>query len=67
VVVLPRLRQLRQRRLLTIEQLASRANVSKNTISRIENGAERIHPNTIRRLAQALDVEPEALMGPERP
>jgi transcriptional regulator with XRE-family HTH domain len=66
MVALPRLRLLRQRRLLTIEQLAERANVNKNTISRIENGADAPQSATIRKLAAALDVEPTDLMGPER-
>jgi transcriptional regulator with XRE-family HTH domain len=66
MVPLPRLRLLRQRRLLTLEQLAERAGVNKNTISRIENGAEAPHAATIRKLAAALDVKPTDLMGPER-
>jgi transcriptional regulator with XRE-family HTH domain len=66
MVPLPRLRMLRQRRLLTIEQLAERAGVNKNTISRIENGAEAPQAATIRKLARALEVDPEQLMGPER-
>jgi transcriptional regulator with XRE-family HTH domain len=65
-VGLPRLRQLRQRRLLTIAELAKLSGVHQNTISRIENGAEGIHPGTIRKLAATLEVAPSALMGPER-
>jgi transcriptional regulator with XRE-family HTH domain len=66
MVALPRLRLLRQRRLLTIDELARLADVHKNTISRLENGAENVHPGTIRKLAQALEVKPVDLMGPER-
>jgi transcriptional regulator with XRE-family HTH domain len=66
MVALPRLKHLRQRRLLTIEQLAAQAGVAKNTISRLERGAENVHPETIRKLARALDVGPTELMGPER-
>ncbi len=66
VVTLSRLKYLRQRKLLTIEELARRADVSENTITRLEHGHPAPRPGTIRKLAQALDVAPEELMGPRR-
>ena len=50
-----------QQRVLTIEQLAAQASVSKNTISKAERGGS-IYPSTINKLAQALDVEPSELV-----
>jgi hypothetical protein len=37
-----------RRDLLTIDEHAGRGKLSKNTISRIENDADRVHPGTIR-------------------
>jgi transcriptional regulator with XRE-family HTH domain len=51
----------RQQRVLTIEQLAAQAGVSKNTISKAERGGS-IYPSTIYKLAQALDAEPSELV-----
>ena len=48
VVTLSRLKYLRQRKLLTIEELARRADVSENTITRLEHGHPAPRPGTIR-------------------
>jgi transcriptional regulator with XRE-family HTH domain len=66
VVTLLRLKYWRQRRLLTIEQLARQAQVSENTITRLEHRHPAPRPGTVRKLADALAVRPEDLMGPER-
>jgi transcriptional regulator with XRE-family HTH domain len=65
VLTLPRLRQVRDRRLLTIRALAERAQVSKTTVVRIEQGCT-VRPETVLKLAAALDVEPADLMARER-
>ena len=52
-----RLRELRRRRVLTLEELAEKAGVGRNTISRIERGETGAHGRTLRRLAQALSVD----------
>jgi transcriptional regulator with XRE-family HTH domain len=56
-----RLRLVRQRKPYSQEELAALAKVSRNTIARIEAGFE-AHPRTIRKLAEALGVEPHELM-----
>jgi transcriptional regulator with XRE-family HTH domain len=56
-----RLREIRQRRALAIKDLAARSGVTVSTISRIETGKQRARHVTIRKLAAALGVEPEAL------
>jgi transcriptional regulator with XRE-family HTH domain len=63
-VRLPRLRETRVRRLLTQAQLARRAEVAVSTLSRLEQGHTPAELATVARLAAALGVPPEALMGP---
>jgi transcriptional regulator with XRE-family HTH domain len=57
-----KLRELRRRRVLTLEELAEKASVGRNTIWRLEHGVMGAQPRTIRKLAKALDVEPEELV-----
>ena len=57
-----RLRELRRRRVLTLEELAEKAGVGRNTIWRLEHGVMGAQPRTIRKLAKALDVEAEELV-----
>ena len=57
-----RLRELRHRRVLTLEELAEKAGVGRNTIWRLEHGVMGAQPRTIRKLAKALDIEPEDLV-----
>jgi transcriptional regulator with XRE-family HTH domain len=64
VVRLTRLRTLRLRRALTQQQLAEKAGVSRPTIARLEAGLDDPYPTTVRKLADALGVEPDALMEP---
>jgi len=56
-----RLRQIRQRKALSQQDLAQRAGVGEATISRIEQGRVRPRPSTLRKLAAALGVAPEEL------
>ncbi len=60
-----RLRELRRRRVLTLEELANKAGVGRNTVWRLEHGMMGAQPRTIRKLAKALDVEPEELVKTE--
>ena len=57
-----RLRELRHRRVLTLGELAEKAGVGRNTIWRLEHGVMGAQPRTIRKLAKALNVEPEELV-----
>ena len=58
-----KLQRLRKRRLWLIGDLADRSGVHRNTISKLENDRGGAYPETIRKLAAALDVEPTELMG----
>ncbi len=57
-----RLRELRTERALSLRELASMTGVSYDGIQKYEVGKRRAHPRTIRRLAEALGVEPKDLM-----
>jgi transcriptional regulator with XRE-family HTH domain len=56
-----KLRNLREQKVLTIEQLAAQAGVSKNTISKAERGGS-VYPSTVHKLAQALGVDASELV-----
>jgi transcriptional regulator with XRE-family HTH domain len=57
-----RLRDLRKRALLTQKELADKSGVGVTTIIRIERNQVEPHGSTIRKLAEALDVEPQELV-----
>ena len=57
-----RLREIRERKYLTQQELADLIGTTKANISRIERNLQRPYPSTIRRLAEALDVSPEELV-----
>ena len=57
-----RLRQLRKQSLMTQEQLAEHSGVAVSTIIRIERNHVEPHGSTIRKLAEALEVEPQELV-----
>lgn len=57
-----RLKQLREDRVLSLRDLEEKSGVSYNTIWRIEDGRQGAHPRTIRKLAEALGVEPRELI-----
>ena len=63
MVSLPRLKEIRIRRALSQRELSKRADVSRVTIVRLEAGGEDPFPSTVRKLADALNVEPDELMG----
>lgn len=62
-----RVRKIRRGRALTQEQLAARADLSPDVISRVETGQREPQPSTIRKLADALSVEVEYLTGAPAP
>ena len=58
----PRLRRLRREQALSQRDLSRITGVAFDTISRLEIGKQRAQPRTIRKLADALGVEPRELM-----
>ena len=60
-----KLRRLRERRLWLISDLAENSGVHRNLISTYENGKSGAHPDTIRKLAKALEVDPSELVPDE--
>jgi transcriptional regulator with XRE-family HTH domain len=57
-----RLRRLSESRALRQEDLAELAGVGKNTVNRIEKNRTEPHMTTIRKLADALEVDPRELV-----
>jgi transcriptional regulator with XRE-family HTH domain len=52
----------REQRFFSQRELASKASINHNTVWRIEGaGSVEVHPRTIRKLAEALSVNPEML------
>jgi transcriptional regulator with XRE-family HTH domain len=64
-VNMQRLRELRKDKVLSMRELEEIAGVSYNTIWRLEAGRQGAHPKTIRKLAEALGVEPRELVKGE--
>ena len=62
---LTRLKAIRERKALSQEELAKKAGINRVTLARIEAGAEP-YPATVRKLADALGVDPSELMEPLR-
>ena len=60
-----KLRRLRKQRVLLIADLARESGVHRNIISKLESGRGGAYPETIRKLAQALEVEPRELVKVE--
>lgn len=60
-----RLRELRIRRAMTQDELATAAGIGKNTVNRIERDHTEPRPPTLRKLADALDVDPADLVAGE--
>jgi transcriptional regulator with XRE-family HTH domain len=57
-----RLRELRIERALSLRALGERSGVAYDTINKLELGRRPAHASTIRKLAEALGVEPKELM-----
>lgn len=60
------IRRLRELRALSQRELAAKAGLDTATINRIELGKQRPMPRTIRKLAEALGVTTEELMGEQQ-
>ncbi len=63
-----RLRQIREDGAYSLRELSELSGISANTIYRLESGRHKqAHPRTIRKLAEALGVEPNELRRKEGP
>lgn len=60
-----RLRKLRKERALSQQDLERTSGVTQHTISDLESGKRGARPSTLRKLANALSVEPWELIKPE--
>ena len=60
-----RLRELRQERALSLRELGDMTGVAFDTINKLELGKREAQPRTVRKLAEALGVEPKELMKGE--
>ncbi len=60
-----KLRRLRREAALSQQDLAQRAGTTQETISRLEQGHHAARGRTLRKLAEALGVEPKELMKGE--
>ena len=61
----PRLRKVRRAHALSQRDLSRMTGIAFDTISRLETGKQRAQPRTIRKLADALGVEPRELLKGE--
>ena len=59
------MKRLRVKQALTLRDLGEMSGVAYDTINKLELGRRPAHASTIRRLADALDVEPGELMKRE--
>ena len=57
-----KLRKLRRRRMLSLRELGERSGVAFDNINKLENERRNAQPRTLRKLAEALGVEPAELM-----
>jgi transcriptional regulator with XRE-family HTH domain len=62
-ILLPALAEHRRRRGLTQRQLGELAGVAHTTVQRLESLGRGAYPQTVRKLALALGVEPTDLVG----
>ena len=61
-----KVRVAREERFFSQRELADRAGINHNTVWRIEGaGPVEVHPRTIRRIAEALSVDPTSLTPQE--
>jgi transcriptional regulator with XRE-family HTH domain len=60
-----KIRDLRDAKLLTSQQLADLAGVSRDVVYRLENEKSGAHQTSIKRIARVLGVEPKELL-PDR-
>ncbi len=60
-----RLRRLRRGKMLSLRELGERSGVAFDNINKFENERRHAQPRTVRRLAEALDIDPAELMKGE--
>jgi transcriptional regulator with XRE-family HTH domain len=60
-----KVRMARERAFLSKRELAERAGLDRSTIGRIEDGVTEVYPRTIRKIAEALSVDPASLVPKE--
>lgn len=61
--MLPRLRVIRQSKLMSQRDLAAASGVALSTINRLEHGQQLARYVTVRKLAEALKVDPHEILG----
>ena len=62
---MPRLRELRRQRVLSMRELEELSGVSYHAVWRLESGLTGAHPRTVRKLAEVLGVDPAELVKGE--
>jgi predicted transcriptional regulator len=60
-----KVRAAREGAFLSKSELAEKAKLNRNTIGRIEDGVTEVYPRTIRKIAEALSVDPASLTPKE--
>lgn len=60
-----KVRAARERAFLSKRELAESADLDRSTVGRIEDGVTEVYPRTIRKIAQALGVDPASLTPKE--
>ncbi len=60
-----KVRAVRERAFLSKRELAEMAGLDRSTVGRIEDGVTEVYPRTIRKIAQALSVDPASLTPQE--
>lgn len=60
-----RLRRLRRSKMLSLRELGERSGVAFDNINKFENERRYAQPRTVRKLAEALDIDPAELMKGE--
>lgn len=60
-----KVRAAREKAFLSKLELAERAGLDRSTIGRIEDGVTEVYPRTIRKIAEALSVDPASLTPQE--
>ncbi len=61
-----RIRELREEQALSLRALAEISGVTAGTINAIENGKRGAYPATVRKLSDALGVQPKELIDGEK-
>ena len=62
-----RLKTLRRRKMLSLRELGEKSGVAFDNINKLENERRQAQPRTVRKLAEALGVDPAVLMKEEQP